>query len=213
MENVELHLGDCYDILAEYPDREFALMLTDPPTGQKQDAMRKPAKSHRTAKTNYGAWDWDELLEDVLIFEMMRVAKNSIIWQANFYTNCLPPSSCWLVWDKHQTWFSECELAWTTFEGGIRKFDFTWNGMMQGDMKNKEPHLYPTQKPVPLMRWCIEMFTKPGDVVIDPCMGSGTTGVAAVQLGRSFVGIDARLEAFSLAEQRIAEAKKQMVMF
>lgn len=137
---------------------------------------------------------------------MLRVSKNQIIFGGNYYANWLPASSCWLVWDKNNSGdFADCELAWTSFKSAVRKFKWTWNGMIQENMKNKEYRYHPTQKPLKLMEWIVFNYTKPADLILDPFMGSGTTIVAARNLQRKYIGIESNLEYIKIAKIRLAQ--------
>ena len=133
-------------------------------------------------------------------------AEFSIVFGGNYFG--LPASPCWLVWDKDNagTDFADCELAWTNFPGAVRLLKHRWNGMLQQDMKNKEHREHPTQKPVPVMRWCIQRF--PDDmatVILDPFMGSGTTLRAAKDLGRKAIGIEIEEKYCEIAAKRLAQ--------
>jgi site-specific DNA-methyltransferase (adenine-specific) len=136
-----------------------------------------------------------------------------ILWGANHFSSRLPESASWLVWDKRDGMasnsFSDCELAWSNLGGPARLFSYLWNGICRAG--EKEPRCHPTQKPVELMRWCLT-FVKGRDI-LDPYMGSGTTGIAAVKDGRRFVGIEIERKHFDTACRRISEALKQPDMF
>ncbi len=123
----------------------------------------------------------------------------------------MPPSPGWIVWDKLNgaNDFADCELAWTSYRRAVRKIAYMWNGMIK---QKPEERFHPTQKPLAVMLWVIENYTKPGDTILDPFMGSGTTGVACVQLGRNFIGIEIDARYFAIAQKRIADAEKQIIM-
>jgi site-specific DNA-methyltransferase (adenine-specific) len=122
---------------------------------------------------------WDEKgLTEQYFKEIQRISKNQIIFGANHFANILPNSRCWLVWDKrtdkkYNNDFADCELIWTSFNKPSRMIRFLWSGMLQGDMKNKEKRIHPTQKPVIVMREIIEKFTNENDLVLDPFLGGG----------------------------------------
>jgi site-specific DNA-methyltransferase (adenine-specific)/modification methylase len=142
------------------------------------------------------------------VIELMRAkAKWQVLFGGNYYN--LPPSSCWLVWDKDNSGdFADCELAWTNLPKAVRRLKWRWNGMLQQDMANKEVREHPTQKPVPVMRWALTQVLDAA-TVCDPFMGSGTTGVACVHEGRRFVGIERERRYFDVACERIAQAHAQ----
>jgi DNA modification methylase len=131
------------------------------------------------------------------------VAKQVIVWGGNYFD--LPPSRCWLVWNKPERGFTlaEAELAWTNADAVVRVFDAP---------RSEPGREHPTQKPVALMRWCIAKLSK-AETILDPFMGSGTTGVACVKLGRRFIGIEREPKYFDIACRRIAEAYKQPDLF
>ena len=116
--------------------------------------------------------------------ELRRVAKRQIIWGGNFFDG-LGRSSCWIVWDKKRRGMdqADCELAWTNLPGQSRVFEFRWNGMLQGDMANKEKRIHPTQKPVQLYKYLLRNFAKEGDRILDTHGGSFSTAIACYDLG------------------------------
>ena len=139
-----------------------------------------------------------------------------ILWGANHFANRLPASSGWLIWDKraasgHSNDFADCELAWTSIDMVARVFRHHWDGMMKASERGI-PRVHPTQKPIAVMEWCGGMV--PADrVILDPYMGSGTTGVACARLGRKFVGIEIDETYFDIACERIRKAYAQPDMF
>ena len=143
---------------------------------------------------------------------MIRISKNQIIFGGNYFTAHLPPSSCWLVWDKDnaESFFADCELAWTSFPKAVRKFKWRWFGMLQEQMgANKEYRFHPTQKPLELMKWCIENYSKESNLIFDGFLGSGSTILAAKYLKRNFIGIEISKEYCEIAESRL----KQEMLF
>lgn len=188
---------DCIDFLKQCPDKIFDLVLTDPPYGIGYDVMceKNNGKLFGTAKTTrniYKKTDWDNATPSKEYFdELIRVSKNQIIFGGNYFANMLSNSRCWLVWDKHinGAW-ADCELAWTSFDKPIKKYDYLWNGMLQEDMKNKEKRFHPTQKPVGLFVKILQDYSKEGDLVLDCFSGSGTTAIACYNLKRRFICIE-----------------------
>ena len=168
----------------------FDLLLTDPPYGINEND-RKVASRGRLAKPkDYGVFSWDKNKpEPWFLNSLMSITKHQIIFGGNYFG--LPPSQCWLVWDKENGTndFADCELAWTNLPKAVRKFTWRWSGMLQEDMKNKENRVHPTQKPLPLMHWCLGHVPE-AKTVLDPFMGSGTTLLAAKQKGLKATGIE-----------------------
>jgi site-specific DNA-methyltransferase (adenine-specific)/modification methylase len=135
-----------------------------------------------------------------------------ILWGANHYADKLPPSARWLVWDKHLQetglTFAEAEMAWSNCKGSVRVFRHLWNGVAK-QSECGESREHPTQKPIALMKWCILQAGKPA-VIFDPFMGSGTTGVAAVDMGLEFIGCEIEERHFETACKRILAAQQQL---
>jgi hypothetical protein len=124
-----------------------------------------------------------------------------IWWGGNYYTNGLPPSSCWLVWDKETTGnFADCELAWTNQHKAARLFQHRWNGMLRASEPERRWH--PTQKPAALAAWAYETLGTPGDLILDPFLGSAPSLLAAEQCGRRVVGCELSVEYVAIALER-----------
>ncbi|MGI9569644.1 MAG: DNA methyltransferase, partial [Desulfobulbia bacterium] len=150
-DNIKLYNADCMEVMKQYEDDYFDLSIVDCPYGI--DHATKAGKQANTQygnacapKNNYTVKEWDKYEPDGNYFkELFRVSKNQIIWGANYYPQHLFKSMGWIVWDKDngENGFSDCELAFTSFNKGLRKFKYTWNGIIQGDMKNKENRIHP----------------------------------------------------------------------
>ena len=197
--------GDCLEVMKQFPDKCFDLVLTDPPYGIGEAAGKNESRGCLAKSKDYGYSDWDDKIPDAAYFdEIFRVSKNQIIFGGNYFI--LPPSSCWLVWDKlnGKTDFADCELVWTSFDTAVRKFSFRWQGMLQEDMKHKEKRYHPTQKPVKLFMQIIEKYSQPGETILDPFLGSGTTAIAAYNTGRHCVGIEKIPAYVDIARERLA---------
>ena len=208
--NAELWLGDCREVLPMLP--AFDLILTDPPYGIGEAAGKNKSRNQLAKARDYGNDEWDSEPPPAWVIELIRAkAQWQILFGGNYYN--LPPSSCWLVWDKDNSGdFADCELAWTNLPKAVRRLVWRWNGMLQQDMANKEVREHPTQKPVAVMRWAL-LQAKDAQAVCDPFMGSGTTGVACAQLGKAFTGIERERKYFDIACERIARAQAQGQMF
>ena len=162
--SIELLNIDCMEYMATLPDNFFDLAVVDPPYGIRQDGHRENNRSKLARSKNYHKALWDQPAPGKKYFdELYRVSKNQIIWGANNYPQFLKPSPCWLVWDKNNTGnFADCELAYASFETSVRKFKYTWNGMLQENMKQKEIRIHPTQKPVALYEWIFKNYAGGG---------------------------------------------------
>lgn len=209
-----LYLGDCMDILPTL-DKVDAV-ITDPPYGISIDRQMAASSGNQSGgmlakKGNYIASGWDDAPMSLELAELiMQKGEDLIFWGGNYYG--LPASQCWLVWDKKVNGnFADCELAWTNMKKPVRKFEWMWNGMLRQGGEERNGH--PTQKPLALMSWCIEQCMGNAKTILDPFMGSGTTGVAAVQMGRKFIGIEREPKYFDIACKRIEQASKQVDMF
>ena len=212
--NATLYLGDCMDILLTL-DMVDAV-ITDPPYGIGADKGKKGSIPFKGGKSYKMAWHpentWDKERPNKEIFDVM--IKNSgkaIIWGGNYFADWLTPQGKWLWWDKCQTMpsYGDGELAWTNLLGTTPK-KFVWaNNKIFADRTVRH---HPTQKPLELMIWCIDQAGNP-ETILDPFMGSGTTGVAAIQMGRKFIGIEREPKYFEIACKRIEQAVAQPQLF
>ena len=203
-----LYLGDCMDILPTL-DKVDAV-ITDPPYGINENSKKVASRGKLAAPKDYGDFDWDKSPPPDELIELIRTkAQFQAFFGGNYFT--LPPTSCWLVWDKlnGDNDFADCELAWTNWPKAVRRLQWRWNGMIR---QGNEERYHPTQKPIGVMKWVIELCPK-AETILDPFMGSGTTGVAAIQMGRKFIGIEREPKYFDIACKRIEQASKQVDMF
>lgn len=203
--------GDALTEMEKLGDKSFDFVITDPPYGIGADVMlRKRHLSQPGHFKNYGITQWDSAPPDFPVFdEIFRVGKDQIIFGGNYFTYSLPPSPCWIVWDKgHEKSaldFAEAELIYTSSKKAVRIFRHQWMGFLQEDMINKDYRVHPTQKPLVLMKRLIATFTKEGDTILDPFAGSGTTLVAAKQMNRQYLGIEINPDYCAIAEQRLLQ--------
>lgn len=212
-QGIQIYHGDCREILPQL--QGIQIVLTDPPYGG--------GLSHdyaRRFRNQPGGW-WgntdrttmrhhEPIYGDNEPFDPSHLIgfERVILWGANWYASQLPDSGGWLVWDKRRgiediPWpMSEAELAWTNINKGVRVFRYRWFGLIRDGERGE--HYHPTQKPVALMRWCLERV--PADAPIaDPYMGSGPTLVAAKQLGRAAVGIEIEERYCEVAAERLRQ--------
>ena len=211
-----VYLEDCVMALKRYADNHFDLAIVDPPYGIGEDGGDKKRGTKGIKTPIYTKKNWDSSSPNAEYFyELKRVSKNQIVWGANHFISKLPfDSSCWIVWNKLNTGdFADCELAWTSFNSAVRKFDFRWNGMLQGDMKNKENRIHPTQKPVKLYDWILQRYAKPNDLILDTHLGSGSSRIAAYKGGFNFVGFEIDQEYYEKQEKRFNDFKSQLRLF
>lgn len=180
--------------MKESPDNHFDLVVTDPPYGIGAYSSGTMGGGVLAKQSTYTSTDWDNSrIGKEYFIEMARVSKNQIIFGGNYYTDFLPPTPAWIVWDKENgaNNFADCELAWTSFPTAVRLFRYRWQGMLQGNMGGKkETRIHPTQKPTPLFTWVVEKYSEPGDTILDPFMGSGTILEACRKTDRACLGIE-----------------------
>jgi site-specific DNA-methyltransferase (adenine-specific) len=211
---------DCIDVMRNLKDKEIDLVLTDPPYGLNYDRKvhKQSGKQYgksKAKKTKFNSKNWDILPQKKIFDEILRVSKNQIIFGAEHFCLMLPKSRGWIVWDKNtgQNNFSDCELAWTSFNKPIRKFTYTWNGMIQQNMADKEIRIHPTQKPTGLMNWCLLNNSKENDLIFDGFLGSGTTAISCIRTKRRLIGCELDNEYFDKMCKRIEEELRQGVLF
>ena len=201
-DGITIYHGDCRGILPDLP--KVDLVLTDPPYGIGEAAGKNKSRGCLAVSRDYGKLNWDDTtIEDQLMNNILQYPY-VIVWGGNYYR--VPPSSCWLVWDKDngQTDFADCELAWTNLSRAVRKFKWRWQCMLQergGDKKDFRQH--PTQKPIALMRWCISLTD--ATTILDPFMGSGTTLLAAKKEGCEAIGIEIEERYCEIAANRLRQ--------
>lgn len=199
-----LYLGDCLEILPTLP--KVDAVITDPPYGINAARDRN---SQKDGWIDYPCGGWDKERPPREAFDAMRSCSDAqIVWGGNYFTDYLPPTMQWLVWDKGQREFSlaDCEFAWSSQRKAARIFTYSRGAALQDGKEHA------TQKPVALMKWCIDRLDKPVTIA-DPFMGSGTTGVACAQLGRKFIGIEIEPKYFDIACDRIDNAYRQARLF
>ena len=202
----KLYNGDCLKYLKTLKDNEIDVLITDPPYGKKAD---KGTNGFGCSKNRRYNDNWDSKIPSEEIFnEMLRVSKKVIIFGANYFAHMLPPSKCWIFWDKKgdiafKNPFADGELIYTNFTKPVKRIVFKQQGFIT-DSKDKRVH--PTQKPSELMQILIENYTNKNDIILDCFMGSGSTGVACMNTNRKFIGIELDNNYFDIASKRIEEA-------
>lgn len=204
-----LYLGDCLEVMPTLG--KVDAVVTDPPYGIGENHKKVASRGKLAKPTDYGEFNWDnEPASAKHISAILACSNNQIIFGGNYFH--LPPTSCWLVWDKQngENDFADCELAWTNLKKAVRRIYWRWNGMIR---KGDDYREHPTQKPVGVMEWCINQLPNETQTILDPFMGSGTTGVACVKLGRKFIGIELDEKYFDIACKRIEEAYQQPDLF
>lgn len=203
---VELYLGDCLEIMKTIPDKSIDLVLTDPPYGIGSD--KGVGGGIQKGRKYEGEWDVRPL--KIYFDEMLRISKLAIIFGGQCFTDLLPQNNHWIVWDKtgqikFDNPYSGAELAWTNIKKNtIKKYVCIQAGFI-GQEKDR---WHPTQKPVAIFKAILRDYE--GDTILDPFMGSGTTGVAAKELGRKFIGIEINEPYFNISKRRISQTVTEM---
>jgi site-specific DNA-methyltransferase (adenine-specific) len=206
------------ELMARYPDNYFDLAIVDPPYGiGESNKQRKntPSKKWKSAKNDiqYIKKEWDSSIPNQEYFnELKRVSKNQIVWGGNYMTQYLEPKMGWIFWDKKtgDSDFSDGELAWTSFDKALRKFDWLWSGFKK---QQPEERLHPTQKPVALYKWLLEKYAKQGDKILDTHLGSGSIAIACHDYGFELTACELDKEYFDKAMQRINNHTAQTKLF
>jgi len=212
---IELLNCDCMEYMKTLKDNEFDLAIVDPPYGIGENGDRNKSRGKLAKSQDYKPFAGNDKDAPAVEYfqELKRVSKNQIIWGANHFIERIPSASSpsWIVWDKltGASDFADCELAYTSFPTAVRKFTFQWSGMLQGDMKNKEARIHPTQKPVKLYEWLLTKYAKKGQRILDTHLGSGSSAIAAHYFGVDFVGCELDKDYFEAAQNRFNEATKQ----
>lgn len=196
-DGITIYNADCRDVLPNIDPANVGLLLTDPPYG-----ISYKGSSFWNGATVHGddrPFDPTPLL----------AYKHVVLWGANFYAHALPQTSGWIIWDKRLQDSTDsglkvpdAEMAWTNVTKRMRIYRQLWAGPMRA---GENTFVHPTQKPVGLMRWIIGQWTKPGDLVLDPYMGSGPVAQAASELGRRYVGVEIEQRYCDEAVKRLAQ--------
>lgn len=206
--------GDCMEYMRGLPDKAFELAVVDPPYGIGGDSLhanRSCKKNHlrgagklRNRILNTARTDWDVAPTQEYFDELFRVSDNVIIWGGNYFG--LPRCRCFICWDKVQPFpnFSQCEYAWTTFNKPAKLFRYD---------NRKGGKIHPTQKPVALYKWLLANYAKQGDRILDTHLGSGSSAIAAWELGYAFTGIEIDKDYYDKAVERFRKSTAQGKLF
>jgi len=221
----EVYLEDCVTALKRYEDNHFDLAIVDPPYGIGADKAQNNAAMQRIKAEGkskagrgwklYADTDWDNEIPTIEYWEQLfRVSKNQIVWGGNYFTEYLPPSMGWIMWDKGQRDFSlaDGELAWTSFNKALRIFEMS-RGKALAKNNEQGGRFHPTQKPEMLYSWILQNYAKEGDLILDTHLGSGSSRIAAYKGGFNFVGFEIDQEYYEKQEKRFKDFVSQLRMF
>ena len=204
---LDLQNIDCMELMKQYPDKYFDLAIVDPPYTDDTNGLKMGVERTEFHYETFNAPDGKYFAE------LFRVSKNQIIWGANHFLGKTSP--CWIVWDKQNgdNDFADCEMAWASFGTAVRRFKFRWAGMLQGNMKDKEIRMHPTQKPVALYDFIYSRYATEGMKVLDTHLGSGSSRIAANKANLHFVGCEIDEEYFNKQNKRYDEFVSQARLF
>lgn len=197
---------DCIEGMKQYADKHFELAIVDPPYGIGFDNKIRDAKVK--------SWDYSKPSDDYFK-ELIRVSKNQIIWGANYFP-FLWSNGCrgFVFWNKDINFdtYSAGELAYTSFNMPAKYFYYAWNGLADGirGRNKKQATIHPTQKPVALYKWLLHNYAKPDDKILDTHLGSGSSRIAAHDMGFDFTGFELDKDYFLAAEKRFKEQTAQL---
>lgn len=214
-DDLDLRCCDCMELMEEYPDNWFDLAIVDPPYGGILN-KKNGHGSLKEAVAKYGGGDWDYAPDTEYFNELRRVSKNQICWGANHYISKMPyDSPCWIFWDKVRDTqdFADGEFAWSSFTTSASRFVFAWDGFRQGDMKNKETRIHPTQKPVKLYDWLLSKYAEKGQKILDTHMGSGSIAIACHYAQCHLTASELDEDYFNAACERIERETRQQTLF
>lgn len=213
-----MRLQDCMEYMRGLPDKAFDLAIVDPPYMKDYAKLIYPGAAISTTgiKRNRFESKFWQVPNAEYFFELRRVSRNRVIWGANHFSDAIgESSSCWIVWDKQNigSSFADAELAFASFNTAVRIFRYTWNGMIQGDMKNKEHRIHPTQKPIKLYEWLLTNYAKPGQRILDTHLGSMSSVIACLNMGFEIVGCELDANYFKAGIDRVKQSQKQQKLF
>ena len=215
--NIKLYNADCMEVMKTFKDKQFSLAICDPPYGIDADQKRgDTGRNGHIKQRDYHIGNWDKGIPTPEYFaELKRVSKNQIIWGGNYFIDYLSNTSCFIVWDKDNgdNYYADCELAWTSFDTAVRKVKYKWHGFLQGDMKNKQQRIHPTEKPIHLYKWLLQNYAKEGDTILDTHFGSLSIGIACHDLKFDLTAIELDEDYYEMAKKRLINHQKQLTLF
>lgn len=212
MTDYQLHNLDCLDFMRTLEAASVDAVISDPPYGMGKYNKFGSRGSLTEAQPYTPIIGDDKPFDPSPFLDFPKV----VLFGANWFSDKLPAAAGWIVWDKRDgiasNDFGDCEMAWVKGAVATRVFRHRWNGMIK-DSEQNQRRVHPMQKPIALMLWILENYTNLGDTIFDPFMGSGTTGVACMQLGRNFIGCEIDPNYFAIAQKRIKAAAMQEPLF
>lgn len=207
--NINLIHGDCLQAMKAMQDKQFDLAIVDPPYGI--DWMKQIENPNTKANWKvHDKKDWDKNIPQQEYFdELFRVSKNQIVWGGNYMTKYLPPSSCWLIWDKMQEFTGAVfEMAWTSFKSPAKAFR-----MSRVEAYANKNKIHPTQKPERLYEWILDKYANEGDLILDTHLGSGSIACACWDMKFDLTAYEIDKEYYDAACKRFKEHSSQMALW
>jgi site-specific DNA-methyltransferase (adenine-specific) len=204
--NIKLYNADCMEVMKTFKDKQFSLAIVDPPYGINAGKMTMGSGKHKFRKDK----DWDSAIPTAEYFaELFRVSENQIVWGGNYFTEHLPPTPHWLLWDKKNPnlSFAEGELAWVRKGKNLRIFKH-YSAMVE-----KGGKIHPTQKPVQLYKWLLQNYAKEGDTILDTHFGSLSIGIACHDMKFDLTAIELDKDYYEQAKQRLINHQRQLTLF
>jgi len=211
-DKIELYNCDNMELMAKYPDNYFDLAIVDPPYGidiaNMNMGIGNTPKASKAKNRKWKAKDWDNAIpSDEYFKELFRVSKNQIIWGGNYFN--LGICNKFIIWDKEipeGLSFSDCEYAWTSFNGANKIFRYS-------AYLNKSEKFHPTQKPPQLYKWLLDKYAKPNDKILDTHLGSMSIAIACHDYGFELVGAELDEEYYDKGIERVKNHVNQLKMF
>lgn len=205
----EAYNMDCMEYMEQFPDKYFDLAIVDPPYGiEWMNQIQSPNLKANWKKYNNKQWD-DKIPDKEYFEQLFRVSKKQIVWGGNYMTNYLPPSPCWIIWDKMQEFSGAVfEMAWSSFTSPSKAFR-----MSRVEAYANKNKIHPTQKPTELYKWILNKYANQGDKILDTHLGSGSSRIAAWDMGFDFYATELDTDYFAAQEKRFNNFKMQGKLF
>lgn len=208
----QLYNLDCMIGMKKFPNKFFDLAIVDPPYFEDYGKEIYPGAEISTTgikRNRFKSKNWD-LPNEKYFKELYRISKHQIIWGINYF-RIIPNGSGRIIWNKKnaESSFSKAEIAYCSFYKSVQMFEYTWNGMLQGDMKNKEKRIHPTQKPIRLYKWLLRNHATPDMKIIDTHVGSGSSIIAFEDFGCKWIGFEIDRDYYEAATKRIKQHLSQ----
>lgn len=206
--NIKITNEDNMELMARYPDNYFDLAIVDPPYGINVNVSMGRRKGDKKSNYHKFAGGDSEIPSEEYFKELKRISRNQIVWGGNYMTEWLPPSPCWLLWDKgfsENVTFAQYEMAWSSFSSSAKKYN--------SNAAANRNRIHPTQKPVKLYEWLLMNYAKQGDKILDTHLGSGSIAIACHNLGFELIACELDKEYYNEAIKRIRNHISQQRLF